>query len=86
MILAGQVGVVGHIEIGDNVQVGAQSGVGQSLPADQAFSGSPVMPHREWLRAVNIFQKLPEMKKTLIRIEKRLKELEEALSLKEKEK
>ncbi|MDP3015663.1 MAG: UDP-3-O-(3-hydroxymyristoyl)glucosamine N-acyltransferase [Deltaproteobacteria bacterium] len=86
VILAGQVGVVGHIEIGDNVQVGAQSGVGQNLPPDQAFSGSPAFPHREWLRAVNIFQKLPEMKKTLIRIEKRLKELGEALSLKEKEK
>src|SRR4030043_1192736 len=84
VILAGQVGVVGHIEIGDNVQVGAQSGVGQNLPPDQAFSGSPAFPHREWLRAVNIFQKLPEMKKTLIRIEKRLKDLEEALSLKEK--
>ena len=86
VILAGQVGVAGHIEIGDNVQVGGQSGVGQGLPSDQAFSGSPAFPHREWLRAVNIFQKLPEMKKSLIRIEKRLKELEEALSLKEKEK
>ncbi len=86
VILAGQVGVVGHIEIGDNVQVGAQSGVGQNLPPDQAFSGSPAFPHGAWLRAVTVFQKLPEMKKTLNWIEKRLKELEEAISQKGKEK
>ncbi|OGP77192.1 MAG: UDP-3-O-(3-hydroxymyristoyl)glucosamine N-acyltransferase [Deltaproteobacteria bacterium RBG_16_49_23] len=86
VILAGQVGVVGHIEIGDNVQVGAQSGVGQNLPPDQAFSGSPAMPHREWLRTVMTFPKLPEMRRTLVDIEGRLKKIEEAISLKEKEK
>jgi len=85
VILAGQVGVVGHIEIGDNVMVGAQSGVGQNLPSGQAFSGSPAFPHREWLRAVNIFQKLPEMKKTLTDIEARLKKVEQAISEKGKE-
>jgi len=86
VILAGQVGVVGHIEIGDNVQVGAQSGVGQSLPPDQAFSGSPVMPHREWLRMVTTLPKLSGMRKILTDIEARLKKVEEAISQKGKEK
>lgn len=86
VILAGQVGVVGHIEIGDNVQVGAQSGVGQGLPPDQAFSGSPAMPHREWLRMVTTLPKLPGMRKILTDIETRLKKIEEAISQKEKEK
>jgi len=86
VILAGQVGVVDHIEIGDNVMVGAQSGVGYNLAANQAFSGSPVIPHREWLRAATLFQKLPEMRKTLIGIEKRLKKIEENLLSREKEK
>jgi UDP-3-O-[3-hydroxymyristoyl] glucosamine N-acyltransferase len=85
VILAGQVGVVDHIEIGDNVQVGAQSGVGQSLPANQAYSGAPAMPHREWLRMTMTFPKLPEMRKALLDIEGRLRKIEEALSLKEKE-
>jgi len=86
VILAGQVGVVGHIEIGDNVQVGAQSGVGQNLPPNQAFSGSPAMPHREWLRMVTTLPKLPGMRKILTDIEARLKKVEEAISQKGKEK
>ncbi|MBS3906647.1 MAG: UDP-3-O-(3-hydroxymyristoyl)glucosamine N-acyltransferase [Syntrophaceae bacterium] len=86
VILAGQVGVGGHIEIGDNVQVGGQSGVGQSLPSNQAYSGNPAMPHREWLRTVMTLPKLPGMRKILTDIETRLKKMEEAISLKEKEK
>ena len=84
--LAGQVGVVGHIEIGDNVMVGAQAGVTHDLAANQGYVGSPALPHREFLRAITVFPKLPEMKKTLIEIEKRLKKIEEVLSSRGKEK
>jgi UDP-3-O-[3-hydroxymyristoyl] glucosamine N-acyltransferase len=84
--LAGQVGVVGHIEIGDNVMVGAQAGVTHDLPANQGYVGSPAIPHREFLRAITVFPKLPEMRKTLLDIERRLKKIEEAPSSKGKEK
>jgi UDP-3-O-[3-hydroxymyristoyl] glucosamine N-acyltransferase len=84
--LAGQVGVVGHIEIGDNVMVGAQAGVTHDLAANQGYVGSPALPHREFLRAITVFPKLPEMRKILIEIEKRLKKIEEAFSSKGKEK
>jgi UDP-3-O-[3-hydroxymyristoyl] glucosamine N-acyltransferase len=84
--LAGQVGVADHVEIGDNVMIGAQSGVPSDLAANQAYLGSPALPHREFLRVANVFIKLPEMRKTLIEIEKRLKTIEEALSPKGKEK
>ncbi|MFB3885516.1 MAG: UDP-3-O-(3-hydroxymyristoyl)glucosamine N-acyltransferase [Thermodesulfobacteriota bacterium] len=83
--LGGQVGVAGHIEIGDNVMVGAQSGVPSDLAANQAYAGSPVLPHREWLRVANVSSKLPEMRKTLMEIEKRLKKIEEALPSEKKE-
>ena len=86
VILAGQVGLVGHIEIGDNVMVGAQSGVTHDLPSNQAYVGSPALPHRDFLRAITVFPKLPEMRKTLIEIEKRLKKIEEAFSSKGREK
>lgn len=76
VILAGQVGVVGHIEIGDRVMVGAQSGVAESIPAGQLVSGSPTMPHRTWLRVQSIIAKLPEMRKTLQSLVKRVEELE----------
>ena len=84
--LGGQVGVVGHIEIGDNVMVGAQSGVAHNLPANQGYTGSPALPHREFLRTITSLPKLPGMRKTLIDIEKRLKKIEETFSSQEKEK
>jgi UDP-3-O-[3-hydroxymyristoyl] glucosamine N-acyltransferase len=84
--LGGQVGVADHVEIGDNVMVGAQSGIGQDLAPNQAYTGSPVLPHRDFLRAAMSFPKLPGMRKTLVEMEKRLKKIEEILSSKGKEK
>lgn len=86
VILAGQVGVVDHVEIGDNVRVGAQSGVPYDLAPNQGYTGSPALPHQEFLRAITTFPKLPEMRKSLLDFEKRLKRLEELIYSKEKEK
>jgi UDP-3-O-[3-hydroxymyristoyl] glucosamine N-acyltransferase len=44
------------------------------------------LPHREWLRAISVFPKIPEMRKTLLNIEKRIKELEKRLFSERKEK
>jgi UDP-3-O-[3-hydroxymyristoyl] glucosamine N-acyltransferase len=76
VILAGQVGVVDHVEIGDNVMVGAQSGVYTDVPPNQVVSGSPPLPHRQYLRVVAVWTKLPEMKKELDGLRKRLEALE----------
>ena len=84
--LAGQVGVAGHIEIGDNAMVGAQAGVIHDLPGNQGYHGSPALPQREYIRAITTLPKLPEMRKTVLDLEKRIKKVEEALSLRGKEK
>jgi len=60
-ILAGQVGVAGHCNIGDGVIVTAQSGTHGDIPAGSMVSGSPAFEHKQWLRAVGIFSKLPEL-------------------------
>lgn len=78
--LAGQVGVAGHLTIGDNVIVGAQSGVPSSLPANAAYSGTPTIPHKEWLKSAMIVTRLPEMKKTVSALEKRIAQLEAKLN------
>ncbi|KPK89830.1 MAG: UDP-3-O-(3-hydroxymyristoyl) glucosamine N-acyltransferase [Deltaproteobacteria bacterium SM23_61] len=78
--LGGQAGVVGHIKIGDGAMIGAQAGVGQDVAPGQILSGSPAFPHREWLRAQAAFPKLPEMKRALAELEKRITQIEEALS------
>jgi UDP-3-O-[3-hydroxymyristoyl] glucosamine N-acyltransferase len=76
VILAGQVGVVDHVEIGDNVMIGAQSGVYTDVPPNQVVSGSPPLPHRQYLRVVALWTKLPELKKELDLMRKRLEALE----------
>jgi len=80
VILTGQVGLAGHMEIGANTMVGAKSGVSGSLPANGMFSGIPAIPHREWLRAMGTVPKLPDMRKTVNALEKRVQELEEKLA------
>ncbi len=65
VILAGQVGVAGHCNIGDGVIVTAQSGTHGDIPAGAMVSGSPAFDHKQWLRAVGIFNKLPELAKTV---------------------
>lgn len=78
--LAGQVGVAGHIQIGDNVMVGAKSGVPGNVPAGSIISGIPAFNHKEWLRASSVYPKLPELRKSILSLEKRVKELEAKLA------
>jgi UDP-3-O-[3-hydroxymyristoyl] glucosamine N-acyltransferase len=80
--LAGQVGVAGHLSIGDNVMVGAQSGVPGSLPANAGYSGTPVLPHKEWLKSMAVVANLPALKKTVSTLEKRIAGLEALLQSK----
>jgi UDP-3-O-[3-hydroxymyristoyl] glucosamine N-acyltransferase len=71
-ILAGQAGVAGHCTLGDGVILTAQAGVSHDVPAGKMLSGSPAFDNRLWLRAVTVFQRLPELLKRLDRLEKKL--------------
>jgi UDP-3-O-[3-hydroxymyristoyl] glucosamine N-acyltransferase len=72
VILAGQTGIAGHCSVGDGVILTAQSAVSHDIPAGKMISGSPGFDNRIWLRAVTIFQRLPELLKRLDRVEKKL--------------
>lgn len=76
-ILAGQAGVSGHLKIGDNVTIGPQAGIAKDIADNTIVSGSPEMPHSQWLRVQSIVPRLPEMKKRIADLEKRLKALED---------
>ena len=80
VIMGGQVGVAGHIKIGDNVMVAAKSGVAASLAANQTVGGIPAIAHREWLKCSMTYPKLPEFRKTVSSLEKRVAELEKRLA------
>jgi UDP-3-O-[3-hydroxymyristoyl] glucosamine N-acyltransferase len=61
VVLGGQVGLSGHITIGDGAMVGSQSGVAHSIAPGEIVSGTPTMPHRLWLRTVQLIRRLPEL-------------------------
>ena len=61
VILAGQVGVAGHCTIGDGVIATAQTGIPNDVEPGKMVSGYPAMDNRQWLRAVAVFNKLPEL-------------------------
>ncbi len=65
VILAGQVGVAGHCRIGDGAIATAQSGIPNDVDPGKTVSGYPAIDNRQWLRAVAIFNKLPELAKAI---------------------
>lgn len=63
----GQVGIAGHLNIGDGVKIAAKSGVMGDLQAGGTYAGIPVMPHRLWLKATALLQRLPGSWKMLVK-------------------
>lgn len=75
----GQSAVAGHLTVGDNVMVGGRGGATNNVAPNQILSGAPLIPHKQWLKASMTFAKLPEMRKELQRLTKRLADLEAQL-------
>jgi len=79
VVLAGQVGVAGHLTIGRGTVATAQTGIPNSVEAGQLVSGYPAIDNREWLKASAVFRRLPDLKKSVTALERRLEELEARL-------
>lgn len=73
VVLGGQVGVVGHVTIGDGARVGAQSGVINDVPPGETRSGMGPLPHRQWLKAQAAFDHLPDLRRRLRELEKKVR-------------
>jgi len=81
VIIAGQAGIAGHITLEDGVIVTPQAGVAKSVAKNQVVSGSPERPHRQNARIQYIITRLPELKKKVETLEKRLNQIEKTESL-----
>lgn len=77
--MAGQSATTGHLKIGDDVIIGARGAATNDVAAGQVVSGAPAIPHKTYLKAIRIFQKLPEMRKKMLALEKTVAELERQL-------
>jgi len=74
--LGGQAGLVGHIRLGRGAQVGAQSGVSKSVPANTTVFGYPASPLAAFKRLHAYLQRLPQLFQRTKTIEERIEKLE----------
>jgi UDP-3-O-[3-hydroxymyristoyl] glucosamine N-acyltransferase len=75
VMLGGQVGVAGHVEIGRNAVAAGQSGVTNSLPEGAFVTGYPAIDNREWLKSSAIFRRLPDLRRKIAELERRVADL-----------
>ena len=69
--LAGQVGIGGHLKIGNQVTVGAQSGVMTDIPDKATWLGAPAQPDKQFKRQVIAIQRLPDLLRRIAEFERK---------------
>ena len=72
-MIGGQVGISGHLTVGDNVKIAAQSGIGSNIEDNSVIQGSPAFAIGEYQRSYVGFRRLPELIKLLNKIKEELK-------------
>ncbi len=76
VIMGGQVGMKDHLNIGDRVAIGAKTGLMQDVEPGTHIQGIPARPIRQAMQIMAITGKLPEMRKDLKRLQKKIDSFE----------
>lgn len=84
VMIGGQAGISDHVTVGDLVMVAARSGLNRDVPAKEIVAGFPALPRLDWLKAMAIVARLPELRQHLRDMDDRLKALETKLAAKPK--
>ena len=71
VILAGQVGVGNKVKIGDRVIASSKTGIVSDIETGKVVSGFPAIPNKLWLRCSANFKKLPEIAKTIRKLDRK---------------
>ena len=78
-MFGGQVGLAGHIHITDNVNFGAQSGVISDIKEPTTVLGAPAIHAKNFMRSSAIFNRLPDIYRTIGQMEKEIERLKQEL-------
>jgi len=78
-VVGGQVGIVGHINIGNNVTIAAQAGVINNIPDGKVVLGAPAIEVNQGKRAYSMIEYLPEMRQNIRRLESQIEQIVSAL-------
>lgn len=76
VVMGGQSALADHTEIADGTMLGGRAGAFGKVKKG-VYSGAPLMPHTEWLRASVLFSRLPELNGRIGELEKKIKELQD---------
>ncbi|MFY7843467.1 MAG: UDP-3-O-(3-hydroxymyristoyl)glucosamine N-acyltransferase [Rhabdochlamydiaceae bacterium] len=79
VILGGQVGVVGHIEITDHVTVASRGGVSKSIKESGVYGGAPHMPLKEYHKQEAQLRQIGNLIRKIELMEKQIQEMENVL-------
>lgn len=60
-MIGGQVGFAGHLVIGNNVRIQAQSGVGRNIKDGEILQGSPTFGYNDFSKSYVHFKNLPKI-------------------------
>ncbi len=77
--LGGQVGVAGHLKIGNDSKVVAQSGIPNDVPAGSIVGGYPAVNVLSWRRASAAMTRLPKLLTRVRTLENELEALSKAI-------
>ncbi|MEM7066958.1 MAG: UDP-3-O-(3-hydroxymyristoyl)glucosamine N-acyltransferase [Cyanobacteria bacterium P01_B01_bin.77] len=80
VVLGGQVGVANNAKIGQGAQAGSKAGLHSNVPPGSVMMGTPASPYRTYLKSSAIYNRLPEMHRTLKQLQKQVVELTERLA------
>src|SRR5438445_10511119 len=80
VMVDGQAAIADDVTVGDFAMIAARSGLNRDVPAKEVVAGTPALPRMEWLKAMAIVAKLPELRQQVRDLEERLKMLEKAAS------
>ena len=69
-MIGGQVGISGHLVIGDRVKIQAQSGIGRNIKSDEVLQGSPALGYADYNKSYVHFKNLPKIVKEIDSLQK----------------
>lgn len=74
-VFGGQAGITGHIKIGNMVKAAAQAGIINNIPDGTEILGAPAIDANLGKRAYSLIQYLPDFRKKIKKLEKRIDSL-----------
>lgn len=79
-MFGGQVGLAGHIQIANDVTLGAQAGVISSVKEATTLLGAPAIQARNFMRSSAIFNRLPELYRTIGQLQREVETLKKEIN------